>query len=93
MPHYIYSKRKLGRRTFIFISAMAGAAAVSGTAYARPKLRRKSPNEKLNLAIIGAGGRGAANTKEVSSENIVALCDVDQNALDAAADKVTGART
>ena len=72
---------------------MAGAAAVSGTAYARPKLRRKSPNEKLNLAIIGAGGRGAANTKEVSSENIVALCDVDQNALDAAAKNFPGART
>ncbi len=34
-------------------------------------------NERLNIAIIGAGGRGAANLSEVGSENIVALCDVD----------------
>ncbi|MHB0959791.1 MAG: Gfo/Idh/MocA family protein [Pirellulaceae bacterium] len=34
--------------------------------------------EKLNLAIIGAGGRGADNLAGVSSENIVALCDVDE---------------
>lgn len=37
-----------------------------------------SPNEKLNIAIIGAGGRGFDDAKGVASENIVALCDVDQ---------------
>ena len=37
-----------------------------------------SPNEKLNLGIIGAGGRGAANLYGVRSENIVAICDVDE---------------
>ncbi len=38
-----------------------------------------SPNEKLNLAVIGCGGRGAANLNTVAaSENIVALCDVDE---------------
>ncbi len=35
-------------------------------------------NSKLNIAIIGAGGRGWDNLNEVSSENIVALCDVDE---------------
>jgi predicted dehydrogenase len=35
-------------------------------------------NEKLNLAIIGAGGRGAANLGAVAGENIVALCDVNE---------------
>src|SRR5262249_27417733 len=38
----------------------------------------RSPNEKLNLGIIGVGGRGAANLASVASENIVALCDVDE---------------
>ncbi|NQT84717.1 Gfo/Idh/MocA family oxidoreductase [bacterium] len=38
----------------------------------------KSPNEKLNVAIIGAGGQGGGNTGAVASENIVALCDVDE---------------
>src|SRR4029453_18138455 len=45
-------------------------------------LRGKNLNNKLNIAIIGAGGRGVTNTKGVSSENIVALCDVDRAALD-----------
>src|SRR5437773_776344 len=40
--------------------------------------RRVSPNEKLNVGIIGAGGRGGDNLKGVSTENIVALCDVDE---------------
>ena len=35
-------------------------------------------NQKLGLAVIGAGGRGASNLQGVKSENIVALCDVDQ---------------
>ncbi len=35
------------------------------------------PSEKLNIAGIGVGGQGAADIKLVNSENIVALCDVD----------------
>lgn len=38
----------------------------------------KSPNEKLNIAVIGPGGRGASNLAGVKGENIVALCDVDE---------------
>jgi predicted dehydrogenase len=38
----------------------------------------KSPNEKLNIACIGVGNRGAANLRAVEEENIVALCDVDE---------------
>ena len=34
-------------------------------------------NEKLNIACIGCGGKGFGDINEVSSENIVALCDVD----------------
>jgi len=36
-----------------------------------------SPNSKLNIAGIGIGGQGGADLGEVSSQNIVALCDVD----------------
>jgi predicted dehydrogenase len=35
-------------------------------------------NEKLNIAGIGVGGRGADDINGVASENIVALCDVDE---------------
>lgn len=34
-------------------------------------------NSRLNIAGIGAGGKGAADVDGCSSENIIALCDVD----------------
>ncbi|HZO84770.1 MAG TPA: Gfo/Idh/MocA family oxidoreductase [Verrucomicrobiae bacterium] len=37
----------------------------------------KSPNEKLNVAGIGVSGQGAGDLAQFTSENIVALCDVD----------------
>ncbi|HID24191.1 MAG TPA: Gfo/Idh/MocA family oxidoreductase, partial [Planctomycetaceae bacterium] len=37
-----------------------------------------APNERLNIAAIGVGGRGAADVMGCASENIVALCDVDE---------------
>ena len=37
------------------------------------------PSEKLNIAGIGIGGRGEGDLDECRSENIVALCDVDEN--------------
>jgi len=39
--------------------------------------RHVPPSEKLNIAGIGIGGRGQGDLHEVGSENIVALCDVD----------------
>ena len=36
------------------------------------------PSEKLNIACIGVGGKGYDNVRNVSTENIVALCDVDK---------------
>ncbi|MGE5611321.1 MAG: Gfo/Idh/MocA family protein [Bacillota bacterium] len=35
------------------------------------------PSEKLNIGVIGTGGRGADDIEDLKSENIVALCDVD----------------
>ena len=35
------------------------------------------PSEKLNIACIGVGGMGGSDVGSVSSENIVAMCDVD----------------
>src|SRR5436309_6372725 len=85
--------RALTRRQFLYDTTVAAAAATllgKGMAQARP--RRISPSEKLNIAVIGAGGRGAANIAEVGSENIVALCDVNENHLESAAAKHPKAR-
>lgn len=67
------------RRSFLASSAVAVAAPGF--------LRARGANEKLNIAIIGCGGRGAANLGGVASENIVALCDVDATAVGRAAEK------
>ena len=55
-------------------------------------LRGQNLNNKLNIAVIATGGRGGGNLDSVSSENIVALCDVNANNLDAAAAKHPAAR-
>ena len=36
-----------------------------------------APSEKLDIACIGVGGKGFDDVRSVSTENIVALCDVD----------------
>src|SRR5947208_1657100 len=41
-----------------------------------------SPNNRLNVAVIGAGGRGGAALVGLKDENIVAVCDVDQERAD-----------
>ena len=60
-------------------------AALAATLAAPAFLRARDANSKLNIAMIGVGGRGTANLKGVASENIVALCDVDSNAVERAA--------
>jgi predicted dehydrogenase len=77
------SRRRFNRAVVAGAGVLAAAPAF---------LRGKNLNEKLDIAIIGAGGRGAANTGSVASENIVALCDVNGKALDAAGVKHPGAK-
>ena len=38
-----------------------------------------APNNKLNMACIGCGGKGRSDVADVAGENMVALCDVDSN--------------
>jgi len=61
--------------------ASGSVRAISGTPLGSvPSLKAgsyKSLNEKLNIAAVGIGGRGAQNLSGLLSENIVALCDVD----------------
>ncbi|MAT14706.1 MAG: dehydrogenase [Planctomyces sp.] len=44
-----------------------------------------SPNEKLDIAVVGVAARGRANLNGVAGENIVALCDIDSVRLNEAA--------
>ena len=38
-----------------------------------------SPNDRVNVACIGVGGRGYGDLQGVARENVVALCDCDEN--------------
>lgn len=80
---------KVSRRRFLASSIVgAGAASLGAPAF----LRAANANDRLNIAIIGAGGRGIPNTADVASENIVALCDVSEANLDRAAQQFPKAR-
>src|SRR5205823_1358887 len=60
-------------------AGLLASCAGPGRPGARAARRRTvSPNEKLNIALIGGGGRGFDNASELTSENIVAICDVDR---------------
>ncbi|MCE9629627.1 MAG: Gfo/Idh/MocA family oxidoreductase [Planctomycetia bacterium] len=60
------------RRTFTGLAAGFFATHGFGSRAA------EGPSEKLNVAVVGIGGQGAANLKGVANQNIVALCDVDE---------------
>ena len=82
------------RRQFLRSAAGATAAAAGVGYWAGPRALAQSeqklptsPNEKLSIAVIGVARRGAANLEEVQSQNIVALCDVDQKSLESAAQR------
>jgi predicted dehydrogenase len=71
---------KVTRRHFFFGGLLAGAVPLAGFG-SEPSLKAlgyKSPNEKLNIASIGAGGKASSDIDACAeTENIVALCDVD----------------
>jgi predicted dehydrogenase len=75
--HPPFPRSGMTRRQFIYSSALA-ATAMAWAGCTLPRPRRVSANDKLNIGVIGAGGKGASDTDCCASENIVALCDVDE---------------
>lgn len=79
--------RRLDRRRFLGHSAALGLLASGFHIHPSSAAGSRSPNEKLNLAIVGCGNKGWHNVTQLTSENMVALCDVDTKYLDQAAEK------
>lgn len=67
---------RLSRRSFTGLAGAAGAGYFAGHGLAAA--RAEGPNDKLNVAVIGVGGQGGSNLRGVSSQNIVAVCDLDE---------------
>lgn len=75
----------MSRRKFLKTGAIAAAGlTVVPSSVLGQKFGHVSPTDKLNIAGIGIGGRGFAVLKELESQNIVGLCDVDWKYADEA---------
>ena len=83
-------KNLVQRRQFLKSTAAAGIGLIilpSGTLSGV-----NAASNKLNVALIGAWGRGRAHHGPISGENVVALCDVDENNMAQAAKKFPRAK-
>ncbi len=74
LPGQTATRRQFLKKTVLASSAITVAPAVFTLA-----ADGQTPGQKLNIAGIGVGGMGGSNLRQCAAENIVALCDVDQN--------------
>jgi len=84
------STQSVARRQFLKSAAVAGAGLTvlpSGVL-----VGADAPSNKLNVALIGVGGRGRAHFGAVKDENVVALCDVNEQSLAGAAKTFSDAK-
>lgn len=69
--------KSISRRGFLGTAGAAAAGISILPSNTVAGLGHKAPSDKLNIAAVGIGGMGFANLKNMETENIVALCDVD----------------
>ena len=73
------NKIQINRRQFLRGTTLSAAAFMVLPSGVLGLHGAPGANSKLNLAGIGIGGQGGSDLSQMESENIVALCDVDQN--------------
>ena len=71
------SDGKMNRRKFLGSAATATAAFMIVPRHVLGGPGYTPPSDKLNIACVGVGGKGKSDIVSVSSQNIVAYCDVD----------------
>ena len=80
---------KMQRRQFLQTAAAgAGLLILPG----RSVFGADAASNKLNIALIGAYGRAIAHYDGLATQNVVAICDVDENHLKLAAEKFPNAK-
>jgi predicted dehydrogenase len=84
--------RKASRREFLHGAAGAAAAFTIVPRDVLAGRGGRAASDKLNIAIIGVGGRGGASVSGTGGENIVALCDVDDGRIGKASEQHPRAR-
>jgi len=70
---------EISRRSFLKTGTAAaiGLSVAPSDVFAKAKKKPVAPSDKLNIIGVGVGGRGASDLREMSSQNIIALCDTD----------------
>jgi predicted dehydrogenase len=69
--------QKISRREFLGASATAAAGLMVVPRHVLGGPHYTAPSDRLNIGCVGVGGKGTSDIWSVSSENVVALCDVD----------------
>ena len=72
-----FKTSQITRRDFMARSALALSAVTIVPRHVLGGSGYVSPSDKLNIACVGCGGKGESDIKSVSTENLVAFCDVD----------------
>lgn len=87
------SPRSWKRREFLAAAGTASAAAFVGSQALGLEAGRPPANERLNVAAVGVGGMGRHDIAQAAqSENVVAICDVDQRFAEQVAGQYSGAK-
>jgi predicted dehydrogenase len=75
-------EKTFSRRKFLSTSAAAAAGIMVVPRHVvGATQKKKAPSDTLNIACVGVGGMGFSDTRGVRSENVVALCDVDDEQM------------
>jgi predicted dehydrogenase len=75
---------RTSRRRFLQSTAAAGAALGLGGYWSFPsKAARRLANDKLNIAMIGTTNQAQFTIDNIQTENLVAICDIDDRNLGA----------
>lgn len=70
---------KISRRSLLQSAILTGSGIMLASSSASARIR--GANDRLNIGLVGVAGRGGDNLVGVQDENIVALCDIDDNNL------------
>src|SRR5262249_45577170 len=71
------SSLSINRRSFLYGTSIAGFGIFAQGRHGRTG--RVAPNEVLNIACVGVGGKGKSDTQHAGRHGqIVALCDIDE---------------
>jgi predicted dehydrogenase len=96
MSSFSFNRREFIKGTTFAAAALAMGGGCSKTfgfpAFIPAKPRFRKPDEKLNIGVIGVGGKGWSNWEPMfkMGENIVALCDVDRRDVEKGTNHVKG---